>query len=197
MALDEALLRLSPGPVLRRYRWEAPAVSFGYFSRSGPVAAAWPGRELVRRMTGGGLVPHGDDITYSIIAPATHPLAGLSARESYHAIHTTIAEWLAGQGVAAQLAAPVSGPGTGACFESPVEADVMAAGQKIAGAAQRRTREGLLVQGSIQGVPLEWGGGLPAAFGAGESRAFTEEELALATQLAAEKYGTPAWTTRL
>lgn len=197
MALDEALLLHASGPVLRLYRWSTPAVSFGYFGRQAAVALAWPGRDLVRRMTGGGIVPHGEDITYTVAAPAAHPLARMTARESYQAIHATIARWLAAHGRPAELAAAAADRGNGVCFESPVEADVLASGQKLAGAAQRRTKEGLLVQGSIQGVPLAWAEDLPAFFDCAASRSFSSEELQLATRLSEEKYGTEAWTRRL
>ena len=48
------------------------------------------------------------------------------------------------------------------CFANPVRADVMIDGRKIAGAAQRRTRRGLLQQGSIQGI--EFGKSLTEQF---------------------------------
>ena len=41
------------------------------------------------------------------------------------------------------------------CFANPVRADVMMDGRKIAGAAQRRTRRGLLQQGSIQNFAMK------------------------------------------
>ena len=197
MALDEALLQLASTPVLRIYRWAGPAVSFGYFGRFEAVAAAWPGREWVRRMTGGGVVPHGEDITYTISAPIAHPLAQLSARESYQQVHGVVARWLATLGVEAGLAPAGGDRGNGVCFESPVEADVLAAGRKLAGAAQRRTREGLLIQGSIQGVPREWAAQLPGAFGCVATRPFSEAEWALGARLVAEKYGDPAWMRRV
>jgi lipoyl(octanoyl) transferase len=197
MALDEALLLLSPTPVLRIYRWSQPSVSFGYFGRFAAVAAAWAGRELVRRMTGGGTVTHGEDITYTLTAPLSHPLAQMTARESYRVVHAALARWLLHRGISVSLAGSPSEQGNGACFESPVESDVLAAGRKLAGAAQRRTREGLLLQGSIQGVPLSWAAELPGVFGTVESRGFTGEELDLAHRLAAEKYGAPAWSERV
>src|SRR5207237_3373275 len=40
------------------------------------------------------------------------------------------------------------------CFGNPVRADVLSNGRKVAGAAQRQTRRGLLQQGSIQDVNL-------------------------------------------
>ncbi len=69
MALDEALLQTVTQPVLRFYRWRRPALSFGYFGRFADVAAEASARELVRRWTGGGIVLHGADLTYSIILP--------------------------------------------------------------------------------------------------------------------------------
>lgn len=197
MALDEALLLLARTAVLRVYRWQNPAVSFGYFGKFAAIQPAWPGREIVRRTTGGGSVPHGEDITYTLAAPADHPLAQLSARESYRCVHALLAQWLAGQGLDATLAESPTGRGNGACFESPVEADVLGAHGKLAGAAQRRTRQGWLLQGSIQSVPLAWSADLPAVFAARETRSFTAEELALANQLTEEKYGTREWTERV
>src|SRR5262245_18831331 len=197
MALDEALLTLARAPVLRVYRWERPAISFGYFGKYAPLAAAWPGRELVRRMTGGGVVPHGEDITYTLVAPNAHPLAQMSAQQSYRTEHARLAEWLTRRGLAASLAPAPAGRGHGVCFESPAEADVLATCGKLAGAAQRRTRDGLLLQGSIQGVPVEWATDLAGVFGVAEAREITREEEALAGRLDVEKYGTRAWTERV
>jgi len=198
MALDEALLVNADRPLLRVYRWAEPAVSFGYFGKYAPIALAWPGRELVRRMTGGGVVSHGDDITYSIIVPITHPFAQCSALESYCAIHGALAQWLALHGVSASLARAPERQGNGVCFESPAGGDVIAGGRKFAGAAQRRTREGLLFQGSVQGVPLEWRAEIARAFTEIlVVRNFTTTENELAGRLVMEKYETPSWMERV
>src|SRR2546423_12982971 len=74
MAVDEALLVDSAAPVLRFYRWQRPSISFGYFGRYAEVAPESARREIVRRWTGGGIVPHGADLTYSVIIPKTLPL---------------------------------------------------------------------------------------------------------------------------
>jgi lipoate-protein ligase A len=198
MAFDEALLLTADRPMVRVYRWAEPAVSFGYFGKYAPIAASWPGRAYVRRMTGGGVVLHGEDITYSIVVPIAHPFAQCSARESYCAIHGALAQWLAVRGVAASLAHAPEGQGNGVCFDSPAEADVIAGGRKLAGAAQRRTREGLLYQGSVQGVPLAWRGDIARAFSeVFPLRDFTITERELAGRLALEKYGTPMWLERV
>ncbi len=198
MALDEALLLSTVCPLVRVYRWSEPAVSFGYFGKYAPIASTWPGRELVRRMTGGGVVLHGDDITYSVIVPISHPFAQMSAKESYCGIHGALARWLAMRGISASLSHAPEGHGNGVCFESPTEADVIAQGRKVAGAAQRRTREGLLYQGSVQGVPTEWRTDIAQAFAAEfEVRTFSAPERNLAGHLTLEKYGTVTWLQRV
>ena len=53
MAIDEALLESAAAPSIRFYRWEYPALSFGYFGRFADVADKASERDLVRRWTGG------------------------------------------------------------------------------------------------------------------------------------------------
>src|SRR5258707_5016539 len=81
MALDEALLEAMPRlnhPVLRFYGWTEPAASFGYFQKYSEVQQLTPLRPLLRRPTGGGIVPHVADWTYSLVWPAGHPWYSLS-----------------------------------------------------------------------------------------------------------------------
>jgi lipoate-protein ligase A len=82
------------------------------------------------------------------------------------------------------------------CFANPVHADVMLNGRKIAGAAQRRTRRGLLQQGSIQGVELE--NDLAERFAHALSvncseRQMSKEVVDRARELAQQKYGADFW----
>jgi lipoate-protein ligase A len=195
MAIDEALLRTMTGPLLRIYGWERPAASFGYFGKWTEVANAWPDRDLVRRWTGGGIVPHGEDVTYTLIVPRAHPFFARSPLETYRAIHEQVAAAI-GDAALALVAAPRV---SAACFENPAQHDVLLDGQKVAGAAQRRTAFGLLHQGSVQ-LAVDRPDLFPALTEALGSR-ITEmslpvEVLALATRLAAERYGTDAWTRR-
>src|SRR5688500_19908477 len=72
MALDEALLEQSSaigGPILRLYGWAERAATFGYSQRYREVAEWTALRPLIRRPTGGGLVPHDADWTYSLVFP--------------------------------------------------------------------------------------------------------------------------------
>jgi hypothetical protein len=93
MALDEALLENMPrlqNPVLRFYSWTDPAASFGYFQKFREVEKLTHLRPLVRRPTGGGIVPHDADWTYSLTFPTNHEWYGLKAVGSYRGVH----EWL-------------------------------------------------------------------------------------------------------
>ena len=146
MAIDEVLLHAASAPTLRIYRWARPAVSFGYFGKWADAARAWPDRDMVRRWTGGGIVPHGDDVTYSVIVPRAHPFFAVRPRESYRAIHECVAGALGNAALAASASPQISS----ACFENPVLHDVLVAHRKVAGAAQRRSKCGMLHQGSIQ-----------------------------------------------
>ena len=153
MALDEALLEAMPRlgqPVLRFYAWTEPAASFGYFQKYEQVERMTSSRPLVRRPTGGGLVPHAADWTYSVCFPASHEWWKLRAVESYRRVHEWIQAALAALGTTSNLAAASQKAAPGQCFSGYEISDVLWRGNKIAGAAQRRNRLGLLIQGSIQ-----------------------------------------------
>ena len=160
MALDEALLEAMPRiqqPVLRFYGWTEPAASFGYFQKFAEVERATLLRPLVRRPTGGGIVPHDADWTYSLAFPAGHEWYELKAVESYQRVHEWIQQGFAKLNVATELAPCCKKSAPGQCFVGHEKSDLLWHGKKIAGAAQRRTRDGLLIQGSVQPppVPLE------------------------------------------
>ncbi len=156
MALDEALLesvvRLKSA-VLRFYGWQEPAATFGYFQKYREVSGFTDLRPLIRRPTGGGLVPHASDWTYSLSVPPSAEWYSLRAIESYRCIHEWIRTSLASLGVEAMLAVDCNASGPGQCFAGYERFDVLSRGRKIAGAAQRRTKMGLLIQGSLQPVP--------------------------------------------
>ena len=195
MAVDEALLLSAVKPSLRFYRWRSLALSFGYFGSFSEVADEESDRELVRRWTGGGIVLHGTDLTYSVILPGSSLAV---PREIYSFVHKGILGALANH-TQATLATASASKVSAACFANPVEADVMALdGRKIAGAAQRRTRAGLLHQGSIQcDLPPDFKGRLARALCArSQPSSLTETVLDRASQIAHERYATAAWLRR-
>ncbi len=156
MAVDEALLEAAPAlgqPVLRFYGWTEPAATFGYFQKISEIERVTRLRPLVRRPTGGGLVPHDADWTYSLAFPPAHAWHALRATESYERVHQWLRAAFARLGVAAELAPCCRKEIPGQCFAGHEKSDLLWHGRKIAGAAQRRTKTGLLIQGSVQPPP--------------------------------------------
>jgi lipoyl(octanoyl) transferase len=198
MAVDEALLE-DGACVLRFYRWQRPSISFGYFGRYAEVVPESDRRDIVRRWTGGGIVPHGADLTYSIVVPRDHPFFEQSSLAIYAVVHDAICRALLTNGVEAFLANDPAPKISESCFANAVRADVITNGQKVAGAAHRRTRAGLLHQGSIQRSDL------PERFRDDFARLLCPqfERTTLwpglserAAAIARKKYGTNEWLTR-
>ena len=156
MAWDEALLehaaRLGQ-PVLRVYGWTQPAATFGYFQKLADVERVTRLRPLIRRPTGGGMVPHDADWTYSAVFPPGDEWHSLPAAESYRRMHDWLRLAFAELQVATELAPGCQKSLPGQCFAGHEKFDLLWQGKKIAGAAQRRNRLGLLIQGSVQPPP--------------------------------------------
>ncbi len=153
MALDEALLEAMPRlqkPVLRFYGWTEPAATFGYFQKFSEVASTTKLRPLIRRPTGGGIVPHDADWTYSAVFPPDHEWHSLKAEESYRRIHDWLRLAFAELKIETELAPCRKKSLPGQCFAGHEKSDLLWRGKKIAGAAQRRNKLGLLIQGSVQ-----------------------------------------------
>jgi len=196
MAIDEALLECATTPSIRFYKWDHPALSFGYFGKFTDVANHSTECDLVRRWTGGGIVFHGDDLTYSIVIPASDAAFTESSMSTYEKIHDAIRAALVANGQSAQLAANGAPKISDSCFANPVRGDVLSNGHKIAGAAQRRTRRGLLQQGSIQGVDLTKNFADQFARELCSEcyhKTLDEQLLARAHEIAEQKYETQVW----
>lgn len=207
MATDETLLQAMPvlqRPVLRWYGWTEPAATFGYFQHYADVSALTPLRPLVRRPTGGGIVPHDRDWTYSLVFPAGHDWHRLRAIESYRAVHSWLRDAFAELGVQTFLAPTPRKSSAGQCFVGYEEADLLLGTSKIAGAAQRRNRLGLLIQGSVQPpdglARARWEEAMLAVM-ARQGTQWSPLELSdelqqVVMQLAREKYGTDAFNRK-
>ena len=200
MALDEALLRTAAKrgrPLLRVYSWEKPASSFGYFQKF-PAELAHD-YEVVRRPTGGGVVYHVKDTTYTVVVPPGHLLHVLKTTDAYCMLHRAIAAAFETQPRLhnAELHSP---QGQYECFQKPVLGDVVTEGRKLAGGAQRRTKSGMLHQGSIDAKlsAEHLKRGFREALGVDfEDYEVTDAERAIAEKLVVEKYATHAWNRYL
>ncbi len=169
MALDFLLLQRYPAaaaPRFRHYEWRGPAFTFGFSQKTGFVRANLPPGEtfdLCRRPTGGGIVDHRNDWTYALVLPRGHPLYDERAVQSYRRVHECLAGALAalGRPAAVKTGGEPDETGPGICFQRAELYDVINAqtGAKIAGAAQKRNKHGLLFQGSIEKSavgPVDW-----------------------------------------
>jgi lipoate-protein ligase A len=162
MAMDEALLervaRCPRAAFFRTYGWAAPTLSLGYFQSFAQAAAepSWRSVPFVRRATGGGAIWHHHELTYSLVLPSSHSQASPPAA-LYRAVHAAIAASITRQGLQAgpRSAAEALHRGTGRlerpflCFDDHDPEDVVAAGGKVVGSAQRRRSGAILQHGSI------------------------------------------------
>ena len=198
MAVDQWLLETRILPTMRIYRWKGEWGSVGYFGKLDEAKRSFPKLRWVRRWTGGGIVDHSRDWTYSLMVPRKFEVARMKGGESYRAIHKVLATVLADEAGSQGLAVGKS-MGGGVCFENAVEFDVVGRlGEKLAGAAQRRAKAGLLHQGSVavEGDSRLRGGLFAESIAESwwESEVFPDEERI--EELVATRYGSKAWLSR-
>jgi lipoate-protein ligase A len=163
MALDEALLlSFDPNeslPVLRLYGWSPPALSLGRFQKADDIlnlekcrAAGVP---AVRRITGGGVIFHADELTYSIVCAPHHIPASHSIKDSFRVLTAFLLQFYRDLGLDAGYAVDCMsneekiGERTEYCFAGTETFDILINGRKIGGNAQRRKREVIFQHGSI------------------------------------------------
>ena len=157
MAIDEAILitrKETPTPTLRFYDWANPAFSFGYFQNIASDVDVQACRqekiELVKRMTGGGTVLHGWDLTYSLILPRYSGEKSVS--QMYQQIGKNLVNAFVKLGIPASLnciSKNQSNSSQNLCLIDLAENDVLLNNKKIAGVSVRRNRNGILFQGYI------------------------------------------------
>jgi lipoyl(octanoyl) transferase len=167
MALDEALLSCFDAghslPVLRLYGWEPPALSVGRYQDAAAALdlefCAADGVPVVRRMTGGGIIYHAQELTYSIVCAPEHiGEVVVGVKEGFRALCGFLLGTYQRLGLDAAFATDSNPDGaalgqrTAFCFAGKEDFDVLVRGQKIGGNAQRRLRGAILQHGSI---PLE------------------------------------------
>lgn len=211
MALDELLLEAGPtdGAALRPFRWSGPAVTFGYGQGWAEAFAAAAARgmdqePLVRRPTGGGVVFHDGDVTFSLVFRWPD---GSSPQAIYKDLHRSVHVGLKAAGIRTRIWSPPLPKGGGtalACFPDPVAIDLVSEdGRKVLGGALRKRKGWGLYQGSLRPEGL----GEPAAIEEALVRGLFEERkperrpagralLERAKELARRRYSTPDWNRR-
>ena len=158
MALDYHLFSLCESgcddAFLRLYTWEPPALSLGFHEPERIVAAGAAredGIDIVRRPTGGRVVLHKNDLTYTVVLP-TAAAPGCGTGDFYLRISECIVEGL--RPLSADLGidrgrARANLEGARPCFASTSRYEITRGGRKVVGSAQRVGRRSVLQHGSI------------------------------------------------
>jgi lipoate-protein ligase A len=162
MAVDEAILehigRGESLPTLRLYAWDPACLSLGHAQPIVDVDTARlrkNGWDVVRRATGGRAILHTDELTYSVIGSAEHPVLAGGVLESYNRLAQTLLHAATNLGLSVELKKPVAqvfnvtdniNP---ICFEVPSTYEITVNGKKLIGSAQARKKEGVLQHGSL------------------------------------------------
>lgn len=137
----------SDKPLLTFYEWGGPALTYGYFVD--PDAFLFKNAfQMGRRPTGGGILFHTIDCAFSLIIPSNHKKLSLNTLDNYRLVNGIIKEALNHLGYKVDVLE--SGcSNLRFCMAKPTVYDLVIKGKKVVGAAQRRSKEGLLHQGSI------------------------------------------------
>ncbi len=209
MAVDEYLMQAGE-PALRFYSWDRPSVSIGYFQSVADAAKKFKGLPVVRRISGGGSVRHGEDLTFSLALPVDNPFFPTDVKSSYLRINEAVRTGLKDRYAALDYADCRTVPagkrqgGERICFDAPACYDLLLSGKKVLGASQRRIGKDLLHQSALflsgeraelirqisEGFKTLWKVAL-------EERALDERELAKARQLEEGRYLSEEWASGL
>ncbi|HLO25336.1 MAG TPA: lipoate--protein ligase family protein [Geobacteraceae bacterium] len=163
MAVDEALLACfdpaTSAPVLRLYGWHPPAFSLGRFQDAGQILDLEKCRDagipVVRRITGGGVIYHADELTYSIVCSPNQIPPAKSVKDSFRVLTSFLLRCYEKLGLAARYAVDLYPAGarlggrTPLCFAGREAYDILVQGRKIGGNAQRRLKNVIFQHGSI------------------------------------------------
>lgn len=161
MAIDESIFNAvrnkEVNPTIRFYNWLKPTVSIGYNQNANQEIdfklLEKFGYDFVRRPTGGRMVLHDSEITYSVISPARGRLSG-SIQTTYKEISSALMEGLSALGIKVNaekgsLSSNSQRKLKNPCFSSASRFELTYNHKKIVGSAQVRKDNCLLQHGSI------------------------------------------------
>lgn len=163
MQLDAKLLEnLHPDdkPILHFYEWEGDSATFGYFVKPSAFLnldrAKQQQLHLARRPTGGGIVFHIWDLAFSVLIPSGNKRFSQKTLENYafvnRAVLLAVQDFLENRATFELIIDDAFALDANCrlfCMAQPTKYDVVWKGKKIAGAAQRKCKNGFLHQGTI------------------------------------------------
>lgn len=155
MSIDKALAvsyKATEEPILRLYTWEK-SFTVGISQEPISYAKRYPqyNDNFAKRMTGGGILFHGHDLSYSIVLP-TSSLQGLNVKKSYEKICSFLLNFYKSLGLDAKYAKDAQGielSKSEFCQVGFEAYDIIVNGIKIGGNAQRRSKNMIFQHGSI------------------------------------------------
>ncbi len=152
MDFDKSLVENFDGtPIFRLYSWKENSFTIGRFQKIEDIQNHKRfGTNYAKRMTGGGLLLHGFDISYSIVIPITL-LGSKNVKESYEYICSFILNFYKKLGLHVKYAKDIDKELSKSffCQEGFEAYDIICQGKKIGGNAQRRTKNLIFQHGSI------------------------------------------------
>lgn len=164
MAVDEALFVSYKEnvsiPTLRLYGWRPAAISIGYNQNAEDLlnleACSQQNIAVVRRPTGGGIIFHDREVTYSLVLAQSDIGLSWRVKESFEAITSFLLECYRGLGAFACFAKDATAPDprhkhsiAPFCFSRNEDYDILVNGKKLGGNAQKRRHGVILQHGSI------------------------------------------------
>jgi len=154
MATDDALLSSyeeNDDAILRLYSWEN-SFTIGVSQKfdNYPITSVYNGN-YAKRITGGGVLFHGHDLSYSLVIP-TPLLEGFNIKESYEKICSFLLKFYEKLGLDAKYVKDFEDMELSKneyCQVGFEAYDILVNGKKIGGNAQRRTKKAIFQHGSI------------------------------------------------
>ena len=154
MAIDKALFENFSQPVLRLYSWEK-SFTFGI---SADISKLKDKKELLsyegnyaKRMTGGGILFHGNDISYAFLIPTSY-MGKLNVKQSYEKICLFLLNFYKSLGfnpIYAKDDTSIDKSKNEFCQLGFEDYDILIQGKKMGGNAQRRSKNIIFQHGSI------------------------------------------------
>ena len=226
MAADETLVRSAAEGIasLRFYGWTAATLSLGYFQphavrHTDPRLALLP---WIRRPSGGATLVHHHELTYAIALPQGDPWQ--TGEPWMPRMHRIITAALAELGIKGNVEAVRDNPvrhGEVLSFQQYTAGDLLSAGKKVVGSAQRKYRQALMQHGSVLLAQSEHTPDLPGLRETAgvaltstrvqeailrvfeqdtgcriEASIWTEQEKACIERLVVERYATTDWNEK-
>lgn len=217
MAADEHFCSSLPAKfLLRFYNWNSKGLTFGYSQRFAFVAenARKDGKAnvaAVRRPTGGGMVYHESDLTFSFIFHCPQEL--FNPQAVYSRLHEAMRREYGKAGINFSIlnektkSYDANFPSAMECFKKPVSLDLMTEGRKVLGGALRKFSDYMLYQASLQLRGARESAGFHAR---AIAKAFSNEfnivwsgrkacsrDLLEIARVKRSKYATDAWNKRI